>query len=251
MATSLSACSAEEKGTEGTELPSTFADCGASTCEVALGAFDDHCVASLDDAIACNGSQLESADCDGLQGVRNTYGFPGDYYLCIYDKSTKDLVGAVWSPDNHPKQIAGEQLSESCSFVPVDCPDGGGGGNLPDTFGDCGGLSTCEVDLSAFTKSPGTIPYCEGLLATALDNIQCANSVNLGSCDGLYAIRNTYGFPGDYFTCVYNEATGELVGAIWSPDSHPRQIAGTLPPDSCELTEDPCTDAGAADAATD
>ena len=47
------------------------------------------------------------------------YAFTGDFYECIYDAAESDLVGAKWSPDNHPTQFAGVQLPASCVLSDV------------------------------------------------------------------------------------------------------------------------------------
>jgi hypothetical protein len=74
----------------------------------------------------------------------------------------------------------------------------------------------------------------------------CTNSSNAeGVCEGLHVLQHVYGFPGDNFRCIYDEASGELVGAKWSPDSHPVQQAGAEMPASCVLTELACSDGGA------
>lgn len=115
--------------------------------------------------------------------------------------------------------------------------------SLPTTFGDCGGAATCEVSLVAFGKDSKAIPYCPatrdeaasctGPLATA------GGTFTSGQCGALEVFRDTYGFPGDFYQCHY-DATGALVGAIWAPDSHPKQIAGEQVPAECQPTQLPC-----------
>lgn len=236
------ACSSEkDESPEAQSLPNAFGDCGAAECEVSLEAFDEHCEATLEEANAalpCNtNSVVTSGTCDRLHAIRDTYAMSGDNYLCIYDETTGALVGARWTPDNHPRQYAGTQLPDSCELADDACE-----ALLPTTFGDCGSM-VCEVALEAFTANPGSIPYCDESLSEALASISCEGSqaVMSGTCDSLTSVQTTYGFPGDSYTCVYAQDTEELVGAIWSPDNHPTQKAGTLPGDGCTLT-DPCVD---------
>lgn len=61
----------------------------------------------------------QGGTCDDKWSVRYVYGFPGDFYECVYDASSGELVGAKWAPDNHPVQFAGEQLQASCQLTPV------------------------------------------------------------------------------------------------------------------------------------
>jgi len=110
------------------------------------------------------------------------------------------------------------------------------GESPPSDFHDCSD-PPCRVSLDAFTKMPGTTPYCEPSKPAV--PFVCGGEVHAGTCDGLYSLRYVYGFPGDYFQCVYDGA-GTLVGAIWTPDNHPQQVAGTVPPPGCALDEDPC-----------
>lgn len=121
-------------------------------------------------------------------------------------------------------------------------PDSG----LPDTFSDCPD-AVCPVQLGAFTANPGAIPYCPPKQADL--ELDCTEHPGLetGTCGELYVARYVYGFPGDYYQCVYS--SGALVGAKWAPDNHPTQIAGTQPPETCALAP-ACSDGGA-DAATD
>ncbi len=131
-------------------------------------------------------------------------------------------------------------LATSALAACTDGPDNG----PPNTFGDCG-ASVCEVSLSAFTRHPGTIPYCRESLSEALA-MPCTSTSNLeGSCEHLHVFQHVYGPPGDNFTCVYDEGSGDLVGAKWAPDAHPVQQAGVEAPASCMLTELACADGGA------
>ncbi len=125
----------------------------------------------------------------------------------------------------------------------------GGDAGLPDSFGDCG-AAVCEVGLAAFTKDAGSIPYCPPDRASF--DLSCSANPGLhgATCANLWTVRNVYGFPGDFYQCVYDTGSGALVGAKWAPDSHPVQIAGTQPPLSCS-PEPLCADAGSGDAATD
>jgi len=67
--------------------------------------------------------------CGDYWAVRSVYYvFTGDFYECIYDANQGELVGAKWSPDNHPTQFAGVQLSANCSLSNV-----------------------CDIDMSALT----------------------------------------------------------------------------------------------------
>ena len=111
---------------------------------------------------------------------------------------------------------------------------------LPTSFGDCD-ASQCEVALSAFSDKPGTIPYCPKQ-QTDLE-LSCTTSPNLSAatCGELFAARFVYAFTGDFYQCIYQG--GALVGAKWSPDNHPTQVAGTPLPDDCALTAQ-CADGG-------
>jgi hypothetical protein len=65
-------------------------------------------------------SLLLTGTCDDYWAVRNVYfAFTGDFYECIYDANEGRLVGAKWSPDNHPTQFAGAQLPASCDLSNV------------------------------------------------------------------------------------------------------------------------------------
>jgi hypothetical protein len=58
--------------------------------------------------------------CGDYWAVRSVYfTFTGDFYECIYDANQGELVGAKWSPDNHPTQFAGVQLPSNCSLSDV------------------------------------------------------------------------------------------------------------------------------------
>lgn len=243
-------------------LPDTFGDCdGASVCDVSLGAFTKdpsaipYCPGTIEEALAALGCgdwlQVSAGACGDLYSIRFVYGPPGDFFQCVYDAAGGALVGASWSPDNHPRQNAGTLPPDSCSLDADPCAVDGG--TLPDSFGDCDGGSVCEVSLAAFTKNPGAIPYCEASRSAALAALACTSGMSItdGTCGDLYSIRYVYGPPGDYYQCVYNDSLGQLVGAIWAPDNHPMQVAGTRPPADCQLGNTPCPDAGAADAATE
>lgn len=118
---------------------------------------------------------------------------------------------------------------------------------LPSEFGDCD-ASVCEVQLVAFQAHPGSIPYCPAKQADL--DLSCSThpDVQTATCAGLYVARITYGFPGDYYQCVYEG--GALAGAKWAPDNHPTQIAGKQPADGCALSQQ-CMDSGASDGGTD
>jgi hypothetical protein len=63
---------------------------------------------------------LLTGTCGDYWAVRSVYYvFTGDFYECIYDANKGELVGAKWSPDNHPTQFAGVQLLASCSLSDV------------------------------------------------------------------------------------------------------------------------------------
>ncbi len=141
-------------------------------------------------------------------------------------------------------------LAAACSSSEQDSgakPDAGADSSLPTTFGDCAS-PPCQVALEAFTKNPSTLPYCESTKPA----VDCSSGSEMfaGTCGDLYAIRSVYGFPGDFYECIYRVSSDALVGAKWSPDSHPVQIAGEQLPTGCQL-DAACPDGGASDAATD
>ena len=111
-------------------LPTEFGDCASWPCEVALEAFTTnpdrlpYCESRRDDVeLSCptsSESQLFAGTCDEYWAVRHVYyAFTGDFYECIYDATQGVLVGAKWSPDNHPTQFAGVQLPTSCTLYDV------------------------------------------------------------------------------------------------------------------------------------
>ena len=105
---------------------------------------------------------------------------------------------------------------------------------LPTEFQDCAS-APCEVALEAFTRNPGTIPYCPTTQAQV--DLSCDTNPDLfaGTCDGYWAVRYVYGFPGDFYECIYDASDGALVGARWAPDNHPTQLAGEELPADCSL----------------
>ncbi len=116
-------CSSSDSG-----LPTRFGDCASPPCEVSLEAFTDNpigisCEHSRDavDLSCTTTNQLLLTDtCGDYWAVRFVYEpFTGDFYECIYDANRGELVGAKWSPDNHPVQFAGVQLPASCSLSNV------------------------------------------------------------------------------------------------------------------------------------
>ncbi len=227
-------------GTGGTAqtLPDTFGDCDARECEVSLKAFSNMCAPNIEaelEALSCENSSVVAGTCGELYGVSVSLWVPGgDGHECIYDADTGELVGATWMPDAHPKQVAGTLLPDSCELTEAPCET--------DEPNRCGDTICEEKPLESFTDHPGTIPYCEGTLTDAMAALACAAhpDVAAGTCDGLREIRYTYGFPGDNYTCIYDESSDALVGATWTPDSHPKQVAGTLTDESCELDEVLC-----------
>lgn len=112
---------------------------------------------------------------------------------------------------------------------------------LPDSFGDCS-ADVCEVKLSAFTANPGSIPYCPTQKADL--DLSCAGTLDVqtATCGELFVARLGYGFPGDYYQCIYT--SDALVGAKWAPDNHKTQIAGTQIPESCTLVPQCARDGG-------
>jgi len=119
------------------------------------------------------------------------------------------------------------------------CSDDGtnNGSQLPTSFGDCAS-PPCEVALEAFTNNPGTIPYCTSTKDAVDLSCPAATGALTGTCGDYWAVRYVYGFPGDFYECIYDAGTGLLVGAKWSPDNHPTQFAGEQLPASCQLTAD-------------
>lgn len=128
------------------------------------------------------------------------------------------------------------KTAASVAVLVFGCATSAACGGLPKTFGECG-ASICEVDLAAFTGATG-IPHCADRREDAL--VCGGGEVTDGVCDGLYVVRTVYGPPGDHFDCVYDDASGDLVGARWAPDAHPVQIAGEQPPATCVLDGLPC-----------
>jgi hypothetical protein len=111
----------------------------------------------------------------------------------------------------------------------------------PDTWQDCGSQS-CRVSLAAFTAHANAIPYCSP--TRPVPGALCSlGAVAEGSCGGVYSLRVTYGPPGDWYQCSY-DTSGTLVAAVWSPDSHPQQVAGTPPPITCPIADPVCADGG-------
>ena len=106
---------------------------------------------------------------------------------------------------------------------------------LPTSFGDCAS-PPCEVALEAFTKDPSTLPYCPGNREEVDLSCPAASSAQTGTCEDRWAVRYVYGFPGDFYECVYDVNGGALVGAKWAPDSHPVQFAAEQLPPGCPLT---------------
>ncbi len=133
-------------------------------------------------------------------------------------------------------------LLAACTSSTASPGSDAGDASLPDSFGDCG-AAVCEVALSAFTKSPGTTPYCPADRASV--DLSCAGNPELSgaTCAGIWTVRRVYGFPGDFFECSYDTSSGALVGAKWAPDNHPVQIAGTQLAATCALIA-LCPDAG-------
>ncbi|MFW2390153.1 MAG: hypothetical protein ACN4G0_17585 [Polyangiales bacterium] len=123
----LSSISLACGGSSETGLPNSFGDCASPPCEVALEAFTKdpttlpHCPSAQDEVdLSCPAaSSSETGACEGKWAVRYVYGFPGDFYQCIYDSDTEALVGAKWAPDSHPVQFAGEQLAADCVLMQV------------------------------------------------------------------------------------------------------------------------------------
>ncbi len=109
--------------------------------------------------------------------------------------------------------------------------------DLPTRFGvgDCAS-PPCEVALEAFTNNPGTIPHCTTTKDAVDLSCPAATGAYTGTCGDNWAVRYVYGFPGDFYECIYDASTGVLVGAKWSPDNHPTQFAGEQLPVSCQLT---------------
>lgn len=76
-------------------------------------------------AFPCFAGLLSVCGCSGESGLPGQFGdcpsppCEGDFYECIYDAKQGELVGAKWSPDNHPTQFAGVQLPASCSLSNV------------------------------------------------------------------------------------------------------------------------------------
>lgn len=112
---------------------------------------------------------------------------------------------------------------------------GSNGSHLPTSFGDCAS-PPCEVALEAFTSDPGTLPYCANNDDEIDLSCPTANGAYSGNCEDNWAVRYVYGFPGDFWECVYDASTGALVGAKWSPDNHPTQFAAQQLPAGCQLT---------------
>lgn len=109
------------------------------------------------------------------------------------------------------------------------------GPGLPSSFGDCAS-PPCEVALGAFTKDPSTLPHCETDRDTVDLTCPTASAAHAGTCEEKWVIRYVYGFPGDFWECVYDARAAELVGAKWAPDNHPVQFAGEQLPAGCQLT---------------
>jgi len=83
---------------------------------------------------------------------------------------------------------------------------------------------------------PVTIPYCTSTKDAVDLSCPAATGAHTGTCGDHWAVRYVYGFPGDFYECIYDASTGVLVGAKWSPDNHPTQFAGEQLPASCQLT---------------
>jgi hypothetical protein len=108
-------------------LPTTFGGCASPPCEVALEAFTKspdttpHCPNTKDSVdLSCPTTGIPLllvGTCGDYWVMHDVYSiFTGDFYQCIYDANGGELVGAKWSPDNHPTHFAGVQLPASCSL---------------------------------------------------------------------------------------------------------------------------------------
>ena len=118
-------------------------------------------------------------------------------------------------------------------FVLASCSSSESG--LATQFGDCAS-PPCEVALEAFTMSPDTLPHCESNRDAVDPSCPVGSEAWLtGDCGEYWAVRLVYGFPGDFYECIYGADQGELVGAKWSPDNHPTQFAGEQLPPDCSL----------------
>ncbi|MCA9593140.1 MAG: hypothetical protein KC776_07510 [Myxococcales bacterium] len=120
------ACSSSEAGESAGKdsgLPTSFGDCSSPPCQVALEAFTSgtkpYCSTDKPTVECSSTNDVRTATCGDVFVVRTVYGFPGDFYECLYDTTSNALVGAKWSPDNHPTQIAGKQLPDGCTPTPV------------------------------------------------------------------------------------------------------------------------------------
>jgi hypothetical protein len=94
---------------------------------------------------------------------------------------------------------------------------------LPNTFGSCDGAPTCEVSLAAFTTNRDGFKYCQPTRDQAIVALDCASTdeIRAGTCGELYSIRDVYGQYRAYYQCVYQQSTGQLVGAILAPENVP------------------------------
>jgi hypothetical protein len=110
---------------------------------------------------------------------------------------------------------------------------------LPSTFGDCAS-PPCEVALEAFTDHPETIPHCERSMSSVDSACDSTVEIKTGTCGDHWAMRTIYGFPGDFYECIYDARDGALVGAKWAPDNHPTQVAGEQLASGCDLSEPLC-----------
>ena len=120
-----------------------------------------------------------------------------------------------------------------CGFS-IACSSSSGSG-LPSSFGDSAS-PPCEVALEAFTKDPNTLPHCESSRDAVDLTCPTASAAETGTCEERWVVRYVYGFPGDFWECVYEASAGALVGAKWAPDNHPVQFAGEQLPAGCQLT---------------
>ena len=110
--------------------------------------------------------------------------------------------------------------------------------DLPTRFGDCAS-PPCEVALEAFTTMIPGVVRCESS-RDAVD-LSCPTNPDqlllVGTCGDYWVMHYvSYVFTGDFYECIYDANGGELVGAKWSPDSHPTQFAGVQLPASCGLS---------------
>jgi hypothetical protein len=147
------------------DLPTRFGDCASPPCEVALDAFTMnpgrvHCESSKDTVeLSCPATAnqlLLAGTCGDYWAVRSVYyAFTGDFYQCIYDANQGELVGAKWSPDNHPTQFAGVQLPANCSLSNV-CDTAASGNILESRRRFCDGVDDTPGFLSGWWSAHAT-----------------------------------------------------------------------------------------------